>query len=566
MDSAYLKDAVGDVLSAGLAAVAIAQPSDGVEYLAYWLKNYVKDQERQRELHALKEKQEKVARESAERAKKESEERAKVNKAKEDWLAAIAQMIDEDASGMYAAVMACIKTFTKAKNVYIAEVERDPNWQPPVDEEDKPPEGEEGAAEAAEPAPAEEKPADDQGEEGEAEAEAGPAEPAAPPPPAEPKPPKKIFHPGNLKYVAANKDNLFMLNQTLPYSEETTLVSFEALRAFEQRHVPNVLNDPRVHFFRMKGVGAYLATPVRQWDGVYSELIGCDTLMPGKGFDAEEMEFVQRVAEAMYAAHIERHQLYLERLAREEAERLAREEEERQRREEAARLLEEQAAALIPDEEIPEGVDPAEADEVVEEGGEKGDQLPAEEEQSEGRALLKAITSKIFELDMKKAAAEIRAYNVPPKGVHEALKGVYFLLGHKRHELEDFHVLKMMVGEELLEEIREFDPAHKQPKANRLNAQAAVKGLTQEAVNKASKAAGLLFEWVKVNLALRKQAIAARRAAAAEEEEARRLEEERLAAETRAAEEAAAAAENAEAAPAEGGEAAPAEAAEEPAA
>mmetsp|Transcript_28480 Transcript_28480/g.47842 ORF Transcript_28480/g.47842 Transcript_28480/m.47842 type:complete len:530 (+) Transcript_28480:269-1858(+) len=497
MDSEYLKNTVGDLLAQGLAVVAVTQPKDAVEYLANWLLSNVKEKERAKEIEKFQEEQRRLQKEKADQEKRAQDARAKVRKSQLESLERISNLVETDVQALYDAVISTIMQYTKASNVYYGIIETPP--EPPKDEEESPGDGEEEQRE-------EEGGDQEGGNGGDAEGKQDTSGQ-----------PQNKFIPGNLRYVAANKDNAFMVGQMLNLDEGVT---FDAFRSFEQKHIANVMTAVSVKFFRHRCVGAYLATPlVGSQPYVFSELIGADTLTPGKPFTSEEIDFIAEVARAVEKANAEREKLRVAELERQRLEREAREEQERREREEAARLLEEAANAQLGEGMDGEGDAPDDESmletDIVEEGTEAGEQGPVEEEDSEGRRLLKAINNRIFELDMKKVAAEMRTYNVPPHGVHETLTGVYLLLGHSKSGLEEWTTIRTMVGQDLLNEIQQYDPWVKQPKAYRLNAQKAIKGLTQKEVERASKASGLLFEWVKVSLALRKQAIAQRKAALA---------------------------------------------------
>merc|ERR1719162_2761272 len=75
----YLNDNVGGVLSKALAEMAISQPTDGVDFLAQWLRTYAE----QEEAKAWRERDEKVL----------EEERAKTKAAADEKAAKLAQQV-----------------------------------------------------------------------------------------------------------------------------------------------------------------------------------------------------------------------------------------------------------------------------------------------------------------------------------------------------------------------------------------------------------------------------------------------------------------------------------------
>ncbi len=51
MDAAYLQREIGPALAKGLAALAVAQPADPVEYLGLWLLQHIKNKEQDGKVH-----------------------------------------------------------------------------------------------------------------------------------------------------------------------------------------------------------------------------------------------------------------------------------------------------------------------------------------------------------------------------------------------------------------------------------------------------------------------------------------------------------------------------------
>ena len=91
-DSAYLTKSVGDALSTGLAAVAVQQPADAVDFLGNYLLNYVEtkrselavEEQRKREKAAAEEK--KLVEEEAAAALEKAQAEKAVLRAEEDKL------------------------------------------------------------------------------------------------------------------------------------------------------------------------------------------------------------------------------------------------------------------------------------------------------------------------------------------------------------------------------------------------------------------------------------------------------------------------------------------------
>jgi hypothetical protein len=275
-DALYLQENVGAALTAGLASCASAQPDDPVDYLAHWLLKYLAVQDKKelaKEADAEVQKQRAVLeRVEEEKVQADAARLHKLNEAKKAIEACT------NIPKFYKAIVDGVRTNTKAKNVYIAELmpvtteeEEHSDEEPEVWEEDTrepPPAGEDGVV---------------------------PELPPWVPPKILPKIPKY----SKLKYVFASEDNRWLRGKEIrspackmPDDPAVvgggggrTTVSFQAVHDRGGRVVRNVLeSDPELHFFDMPMPGSFACQALLQAEtdkylaGGVMGLLCCDTV------------------------------------------------------------------------------------------------------------------------------------------------------------------------------------------------------------------------------------------------------------------------------------------------
>lgn len=313
-ETAYLRELVGDALSRGCAATAVAQPNDPVEYLGQWLLRYVKNAEVEGKFY-----QEKQAASIAEAKRYEAEVTAK--RTAENMISDKKAALDKlagtvaDPETLWQQAVDLVQKYTKASGIYLANIvePEDPDWSPPEGDEAAEAETDDEVEEIKQ---APEPESTGQPAEGEAEPAAEsspePVEEAAAAPPA-PEPPvdytKKL-----LTYCISNPGQEFMrdieLHRPAPLTDEQAdagetqeqpAVTFRVLdEKLPVLTIPNVAFEPRVKFFKkFPKVGAYQACAVSLSSGEYRQILCADTLLPegsGKPFTKEEQDFIWQVA------------------------------------------------------------------------------------------------------------------------------------------------------------------------------------------------------------------------------------------------------------------------------
>ena len=111
MDSIYLKEHVGDALSKGLSEIVQKQPVDPIEYLADWLRKYVKNQK-----EVVKEREDAVQLEKERRSAAEEERRREAMQEEERLIAeqeAAKKRVEETRRAQQAAAEAAEPTTTE---------------------------------------------------------------------------------------------------------------------------------------------------------------------------------------------------------------------------------------------------------------------------------------------------------------------------------------------------------------------------------------------------------------------------------------------------------------------
>jgi len=122
----YLNDNIGPTLAKGLAEMAMRQPTDGVEFLAQWLKTHAE----QEEVKAWREKEEKVLEEERAKMRKAAEEQQakrdrrqaevdSIEKAKQDLLQKLNDPETVFCDSLWAELVEVAKRVSKAKAVYL---------------------------------------------------------------------------------------------------------------------------------------------------------------------------------------------------------------------------------------------------------------------------------------------------------------------------------------------------------------------------------------------------------------------------------------------------------------
>lgn len=314
MEQAYLKETIGEALTEGCSAAAIALPTDPVEYLGLWLLKYVENAKIRTETadELLVEQQVEDARKAA-----EAEEAKKLAAIQHQRVNSIQKLMlfSQDPYELFHEACQTIVAQTGATSAYVATIELPLKDLPEVpDDSDAEGEGEggdeEGEGEAAEP----EAGADEE-EEGEKE--------------EDDEKPKFDYSQSVMYYVAASENQKFMLDKSLirepivygedeepPEEDEdgnpppthknqgiTFAIPDEGLNAID---VPNILYKPDMHYFKsFPRLGAYFASAVKIASGELRAIIAADTMIPeGKGakLSEEDKDFIMEVSRTMRLA------------------------------------------------------------------------------------------------------------------------------------------------------------------------------------------------------------------------------------------------------------------------
>eukprot|EP00238_Polyblepharides_amylifera_P001938 CAMPEP_0196601920 /NCGR_PEP_ID=MMETSP1081-20130531/96160_1 /TAXON_ID=36882 /ORGANISM="Pyramimonas amylifera, Strain CCMP720" /LENGTH=652 /DNA_ID=CAMNT_0041927817 /DNA_START=79 /DNA_END=2037 /DNA_ORIENTATION=- len=308
MEVAYLKGTIGEAMTEGCAATAIAAPTDPVEYLGLWLLKYVENRSIVIEVAAEKEIVLKhIAEEEAEDLEIKKAEKLALDQ-RERSISHLKQFTSDPYILFCEAVQAVVKQ-TGAGACYIACLEEPVVPEPEVgdlsDEEEVP--EDEGEGEGAEPG------GDGEGEDGEEG--------------KEPAPVVFDYRTKILNYVAASKEQEFMLAKQLlrlpkvygedeePDEEEEEEegappptvnqgVTFELVdQGLNALDVPNVFYKEGVHFFEdFPRLGGYFAHGVKLNSKELRQLVCCDTLLPagsGKPLSPLDKDYVAIVARTM---------------------------------------------------------------------------------------------------------------------------------------------------------------------------------------------------------------------------------------------------------------------------
>ncbi|CAG9463553.1 unnamed protein product [Pedinophyceae sp. YPF-701] len=349
MASEYLKDTVGDILARGLAATCRTVPSDPVEYLAYWLRQYADNvremSQYEGEKAADRHAKEKQAEADAEAKAREAARAASLNAD----LELLANMND-NTWGAWQAAVDVITRFTSANSVYVANVSEeevpDPELPPaeelppdvPEDGADDPDvpfaepepeipeeeeEGEEGEGEEAKAEGDEdgEKEEGDGGAAGEEEGELADEDIELPGP--RPFDYSKAF----LEYVVASAGEDWVSRYKVmqrPSAQDAEAAAAEGeaagqdpkpmmFRMLDDKltslYLPDVmLKRDEVQFFnKFPRVGAFLARSLLSHENEVKAILCVDTVKPpghGNPLSAEERDVIERAAAAVEAAMV----------------------------------------------------------------------------------------------------------------------------------------------------------------------------------------------------------------------------------------------------------------------
>ncbi|GAQ82871.1 hypothetical protein KFL_001270140 [Klebsormidium nitens] len=325
MDTDYLKSTIGNALSEGCAATALAHPPDPVDFLSSWLVQYARNKSIRAGM--AEEKREELERERLANERAEAEEREK--KDKEMWremgLERVAGFSD-DAWLMWTRALEEARKHTGISAAYVAVLEEgSPAPEPTEDgeEPEEPPEEEEAEEEqpeedgpdawynVPEENPNPEKPSTEPGEEEPGEEEK--AEEKEEGEEEEEKPTGPDYTSTQLWYTVVNGgDERAILGKKLTRAQGG--VSFEVLdQNLPTLHVPNVLYKRGVHFFGgMPRLGALFvaAIPPSAADKPVQALLCADTLRTdlggsGRPLSAEDQAFLTALAAAMARATVE---------------------------------------------------------------------------------------------------------------------------------------------------------------------------------------------------------------------------------------------------------------------
>lgn len=493
LDSDFLKLSVASVLQQACAHCTVARPSDPVEYVAGFLRNYIEAEATKKKYRA-----ENLA---AEEALKEKEEAAAKAAKEADQSEARAKALEhlreltEDPNELWNFGVLYAGKLSSLDAAYFAILDA--------------PEEDEMAEEAAE------------GEEG---AEEPPAEEA--PPEGEESAVEEGFKYDDkfYKYVAADKDSEWMIGQTLP---RRSGVSYALCNeAVPWLDIPNVLYKEGVHFFKgMPKIGAYFAVPVVLSTGEIVGMIAGDTCKyltggkmtgSGKALTEDDKQFLRDVAAAIAFAMDAAAAARIKAIADAEAEMEAME----------TRLAEEAAAVEAAGAAGAEVAAAVEGEEAA--PAEGAADLPEEQKAlNRENAKLTAIKSLLGDLKLS-ALAEIKSYPRAPKATYKVIKAVLYILGFKKSDFDEWNKCRKVIEQKLVDQMRAHDATGKRKAAAWKGVRACIKGLKDTEVAKESKAGAVMFKWVLAVKEVSDAAVLARNAtksAAGEEPEADEEEE-----------------------------------------
>jgi len=393
--------------------------------------------------------------------------------------------LHDDPFELMQAAADAVNKFTGCANGYVALLE-----DPEDDDEDD--DDEEGEGEEAEAPPAEE-------EEGEGE-------------------PKEMIDGFNyddkfFKYVAAGPENQFMVGQKLEREQGPNSYALTTSRQLVV-DVPNCLDQEDIHYFKgLARPGAYFAAAIILKSGERMGMVCGDSLKSSTGGSGRKLveddkDFIQEVARAIAAALDAGEEMRQAQAAETgdvddvlaEAEEVVASDEAK---EETAKIAE---ATVIDGETAPA---PEEAPPAVE--------LSPEEQalKADGQKL-KAVNNILLDLKAN-ALAELKSYPRPPKHTYKVLKAILFILGHKKSEMDEWNKARMVISQDLIIRMREYDAEGPRNAAAWKGVRGAIKGLEEPDVAKESKAGAILYKWVLAVKAVSDSAVAMRAAAKAAE-------------------------------------------------
>ncbi|KAK3252284.1 hypothetical protein CYMTET_38414 [Cymbomonas tetramitiformis] len=506
MDSVYLKQTVAGAIARGTAEAAIVAPVDPVEYLAKWLLNYVENEkvtaqlERDAAARTTKLEAHKAA------AKKELDAAKSRAESKAKSLEHLRTISDDPFELMQAACDA-IKNYTDCAHCYIALLEED---IPPEPEEEEP---------EAEPAEAPPEPEAVE-EEGEQTGDEGGLE-------------GFTYDDKNFNYVAANKENEWMIGKRLHRGEG---VSYDIVTSKSKYiDIPNVLYRPEeVKFFSgFPRVGAYFASAITLNTLERVGMVCADTLKTaaggsGKPLTDDDQEFIIAVSVAVGKALDAGEELRtIAQAETGDVDELQAANESSIEVEMAAALAQGEAEKLLNAEGLegfdlsggtggrPGGLIGFDGSVLGPDGVPKLDKdlTPEEQELKQENLKLQAVNKLLLDLKSN-ALAELKSYPRPPKNTFKVLKAILYILGHKKNECDEWNKCRQLIDQALINRMRDYDAQQPRNANAWKGVRIATKGLLEEEVAKESKAGSILFKWVKCVQSVSDTSVNARKVAA----------------------------------------------------
>eukprot|EP00854_Cymbomonas_tetramitiformis_P008159 gene8159-9691_t len=124
------------------------------------------------------------------------------------------------------------------------------------------------------------------------------------------------------------------------------------------------------------------------------------------------------------------------------------------------------------------------------------DLTPEEQELKQENLKLQAVNKLLLDLKSN-ALAELKSYPRPPKNTFKVLKAILYILGHKKNECDEWNKCRQLIDQALINRMRDYDAQQPRNANAWKGVRIATKGLLEEEVAKESKAGSILFKWVK---------------------------------------------------------------------
>ncbi|KAL0490264.1 EFCAB5, partial [Acrasis kona] len=266
-----------------------------------------------------------------------------------------------------------------------------------------------------------------------------------------------------IRYVAATEGNENMIGRTL---ERGSGVTFDAIDSGNMKYVPNISKDPRIKLFNegMQRTGSFATVPIKSSSNQIIGVLSVDKLGTQDTFSPEELKNIQLSASIMGDS--------VDMLRRNELDTL-------------------QAQKLAIDSE-----------------------LTSQKQKTKTFFLSKMLSACRRELESldNKALTELISYKTPPPAVHKIIKGVLYLLGHKKKDITEWDQCRKALKDNFLKKVSTYDPTSIQKKVKFSNCRTALKDLDYETVEKKSSGpAALLFNFTQITLQLRESAVQLRK-------------------------------------------------------